>query len=115
MDRTDASRPSPHDPLARRLFVAVLWCGAYGLLWYFHWKPLPPYTWVNGAIIAAILLGTLPPERFRNFTAAFGYVTIAVIIQLIFHQTLAAIVLTLLGALAFYNGLAYLQQARRRG
>ncbi len=109
------ARTVSHDPFPRRLLVAALWCAAYGGMWYFFWRPLPPYTWVNAAIVVAILLGTLPPERIRNFTAAFGYIAIAVIMQLIFHQTLAAIVLTLLGAFAVYNGLGYLQQTRRRG
>lgn len=115
MSDPETPTAATHDPFPRRLLVAALWCAAYGAMWYFYWKPLPPYTWVNAAIIVAILLGTLPPERFRNFTAAFGYIAIAVIMQLIFHQTLTAIVLTLLGAFAVYNGLGYLQQTRRRG
>lgn len=115
MAEPNPPRAASRDPFPRRLLVAALWCGAYGLFWHFFWKPLPPYEWVNAAIIVAILLGTLPSERIRNFTAAFGYIAIAVIVQLIFHQTLTAIVLTLLGAFAVYNGLAYLQQTRRRG
>lgn len=115
MSSIDTPRSVRHDPFSRRILVALGWCAAYGVLWYFWWRPLPPYEWVNAAIIVAILFGTLPPERIRNFTAAVGYVSIAVLLQLIFHQTLAAVVLTLLGALAAYNGVSYLQQTRVRG
>lgn len=114
MSSTDSPVRNTHDPFSRRILIALGWSAAYGILWYFWWRPLPPHEWVNVAIIVAILFGTLPPDRIRNFTAALGYIAIAVPLQLIFHQTLAAVVLTLLGALAAYNGVSYLQQSRAR-
>lgn len=90
--------------------MCIVWLAAYGLLWMSGvWRPLPSAAWVNFAIIGAILMGTLPPVRVRNLTAAAGYLAIGVIMQVVIHNTPAALVLVVLGAIALANGIACLR------
>lgn len=105
--------PVFNDPISRRITFAVIGLVAYGLLWKFYWRPAGSAVWVNGAIVAAILIGTLPPEPIRSFAATAAYFAIAVIMQVMFGQTPAAVVLGLGGCFSLYNGVGYLKQMRR--
>lgn len=90
------------DPLSRRIAACAIWLVGYGLVWQFVWRPLA--TWVNGAVVASILLGTLPPARVRPFTAGVALLGLAAVIQFQVNFTLMAIVLAVSGLLALSDG-----------
>lgn len=109
------NRPGPHgatDPLSRRLASCLIWIVGYGLVWQFVWRPVE--VWVNGAVVAAILLGTLPPARIRPFTACAGLLALAGVLQFRVHFTLMAIVLAITGLLALSDGV-FDVRSRRHG
>ncbi len=84
--------------------TCVIWVVGYGLLWQFAWRPLKSVEWVNFAIIAGIMLGTLPPARLRPFTAATALLAVAAIMFLVINSPLLAVLLGVLGLLALSDG-----------
>lgn len=110
---TDQSQPAalPADPLSRRIASCAIWLVGYGLVWQFVWRPLA--VWVNGAVVAAILLGTLPPARIRPFSAGIALLAMGAIMQFEVRFTLMAIVLGVTGLLALSDGLFDLRGQRQ--
>lgn len=84
--------------------TCVIWVVGYGLLWQFAWRPFKSVEWVNFAIIAGIMLGTLPPARLRPFTAATALLAVAAIMYLVFQNAPVAVLLGVLGLLALGDG-----------
>ena len=84
--------------------TCVIWVVGYGLLWQFAWRPLKSVEWVNFAIIAGIMLGTLPPARLRPFTAATALLAVAAIMFLVINSPLLAVLLGVRGRLALSDG-----------
>jgi len=79
-------RATTGDPLVRRVVTCAIWIAGYGLFWQFVWRPAQQVLWVNFAILAGIMLGTLPPARVRPFTAAAALLALAAVLFLGYPQ-----------------------------
>lgn len=102
-EQATTRRASP-DPIGRRVIGAAVFSLAYGAVWWFgFFRPLNP--WVNGAIIATVLLCTLPPARVRPFVGAAALLGLAAVMHFEVHHTLMAIALAVLAALSLADGM----------
>lgn len=104
MSETGEPRAAVHDPLGRRIVGAGVISLAYAAIWWFgFFRPLD--AWVNGAIIATVLLCTLPPARVRPFAGAAALLGLAAVMHFEVRHTLMAIALAVFAVLSLADGM----------
>ncbi|MCW5777551.1 MAG: hypothetical protein KIS87_14035 [Phycisphaeraceae bacterium] len=114
MNESGQERAAVHDPIGRRVIGAAVVSLAYGAVWWFgFFRPLNP--WVNGAIIATVLLCTLPPARVRSFVGAAALLGLAAVMHFEVRHTLMAIALVVFAALSLADGVYDFRSRGRRG
>ncbi len=113
MSEDGATRRARPDPIGRRIIGAAVISLAYGTVWWFgFFRPLN--SWVNGAIIATVLLCTLPPARVRPFVGAAALLGLAAVMHFEVRHTLMVIALAVLAALSLADGMYDLRARQAR-
>jgi hypothetical protein len=93
----------------------VIWLVGYGLVWYFFMRPPKGAEWLNAAVVATILLCTLPPARVRPIVAGVSLLALAAAFFLtVPGSPLIAIVLGLSGLFALSDALFDLRGRRSK-
>ena len=103
MSEQGTTRHDRRDPIGRRVIGAAVISLAYGAVWWFgFFRPLD--AWVNGVVIAAVPLCTLPPARVRPFVGAAALFGLAAVMHFEARHTLMAIAMAVFAALSLADG-----------